>query len=58
MFGDKYLVAPIFTIDTFSRKVYLPEGTWQEDETGKTYTGGTTIEVEAPIDVIPVFIRK
>lgn len=55
MFGDAYLVAPIMTIDTYSRSVYLPAGKWQNDETGEVVEGGKTIEVEAPIDVIPVF---
>ena len=56
MLGNKYLVAPVMTENTWQRDVYLPEGTWTFD--GKTYTGGQTYTVDAPIDVIPVFERK
>ena len=57
MFGPDYLVAPIFTPDTFERSVYLPEGNWQEIHTGETYAGGQTVTAKAPIHYIPVFKR-
>lgn len=55
MFGSEYLVAPILHADEFSRDVYLPEGKWEHIHTKKVYDGGVTINVEAPIDQIPVF---
>ena len=58
MFGSKYLVAPVFCEDQFSRKVYLPSGCWENVNDGKEYEGGQTIECSAPIDCIPVFLRK
>jgi alpha-D-xyloside xylohydrolase len=58
MFGSKYLVAPVFCEDQFSRKVYLPSGCWKNMNDGKEYEGGRTIECSAPIDCIPVFLRK
>ncbi|MBR5110668.1 MAG: glycoside hydrolase family 31 protein [Clostridia bacterium] len=55
MFGPDYLVAPVFTPDTFERPVYLPQGSWQDIHTGETYDGGQTIAAKAPINYIPVF---
>lgn len=58
MFGPKYLVAPVLHADEFKRKVYLPAGKWVNINDKKEYEGGQTIEVDAPIDQIPVFERK
>ncbi len=57
MFGSKYLVAPIFTLNTFERDVYLPAGRWQEMETGEIFEGGQTVRMSAPLERIPVLIR-
>jgi alpha-D-xyloside xylohydrolase len=39
--------------------VYLPEGTsWTDFWTGKTFKGGQTVQVAAPLDRIPVFARS
>ena len=59
MFGPDLLVAPVMEIGLRSRKVYLPAGlAWTEASTGKVYQGGETIEVEAPLHIIPVFVRE
>ncbi|MBR3106301.1 MAG: glycoside hydrolase family 31 protein [Clostridia bacterium] len=55
MFGPDYLVAPVFTPDTFERAVYLPKGTWQDIHTGETVHGSQTITAKAPINYIPLF---
>ncbi len=40
------------------RRVYLPAGAVRKDAyTGKVYDGGQTIDVPAPIDIIPVMLR-
>ena len=57
MFGPDYLVAPVFTPDTFERYVYLPAGTWQDIHTGETLAGGKTVTAKAPLEYIPVFKR-
>ena len=57
MFGDKYLVAPILHLNEFKRGVYLPAGSWKLTSTGETFTGNTTVSVDAPIEYIPVFER-
>ena len=59
LFGDDVLVAPILYLGARERSVYLPEGAaWIDTATGKEYPGGQTVTVPAPIDVIPVFLRK
>lgn len=59
LFGDKVLVAPVTEYQQRKRDVYLPAGTeWTEQSTGKKYAGGQTVCAEAPLDVIPVFIRE
>ena len=57
MFGDKYLVAPIFKLNQFEREVYLPAGKWALTSDGKVYEGGQTVKVAAPIEYSPVFER-
>ena len=59
MFGPDLLVAPVMEVGLTSRKVYLPSGlSWTEASTGKVFKGGQTIEVEAPLHIIPVFVRE
>mgnify|MGYP000758396750 FL=1 len=59
MYGDKVLVAPVTEYLQRKRNVYLPDGAqWLEPETGKRYSGGQTITVDAPLDIIPVFVRE
>ena len=41
-----------------SREVYLPKGRWEDFwDRSRVYTGPTTITVDAPLDLIPVFVR-
>jgi alpha-D-xyloside xylohydrolase len=41
-----------------SRGVYLPkDASWFDFWTGKRYEGGQTIIAEAPLDIIPLFIK-
>jgi len=58
MFGPDLLVAPVMEEGVTVRSVYLPEGeVWTESYTGKVYEGGQTVVAEAPLAVIPVFVR-
>ena len=58
LFGESILVAPVLYAGIRSRKVYLPIGcSWKEYEGENVHDGGSVIEVDTPIDVIPVFIR-
>ncbi|MGF7147008.1 alpha-D-xyloside xylohydrolase [Sphingomonas zeicaulis] len=58
MFGPAFLVAPVTDQGRTSRPVYLPAGAdWYDYWTNKRYTGGQTVEVAAPIDRMPLFVR-
>jgi alpha-glucosidase len=57
MIGDDLLLAPVVKPDVTRRLVYLPAGSWYDYWTSKRYTGGTMISVEAPLDVVPMFVR-
>ena len=59
MYGPDVLVAPVLYAGQRKRSVYLPKGDeWTECFTGKEYAGGQRIEADAPLDVIPIFVRK
>lgn len=59
MLGPSVLVAPVFVEGGVTRSLYLPSGSnWIDFNNGTTYSGGQTITVAAPLDVIPVFIRE
>lgn len=59
MFGPQLLVAPILEEGAVTRAVQLPEGTvWECLWTGEAVSGGGRVAVEAPIDRIPVFVRR
>ena len=57
MVGEDLLLAPILKPDVTRRLVYLPAGTWYDYWTNRQYSGGTMINVEAPLDVVPMFVR-
>ena len=58
LFGSDILVAPVCYENAMKRKVYLPDGAkWTDARDGKVYDGGITIEAQAPIDTLPVFLR-
>ena len=56
MFGDALLVAPVQS-PVNRRSVYLPEGTWYDYQTGEKYTGPTTLHIEPPLEVLPLYVR-
>ena len=39
------------------RLVYLPKGTWYDYWTGKKIAGGTRIVAEAPLEIVPMYVR-
>jgi alpha-D-xyloside xylohydrolase len=58
MFGPAFLVAPIVEKGKTVREVYLPKGAaWYDYWTGKKFPGGQRLAVEAPLDVLPLFVR-
>lgn len=59
LFGRELLVAPVVEKGAVTKKLYLPEGEWINYNDGKTvYKGKQWITVEAPLDVIPLFVKK
>lgn len=59
MFGRELLVAPVVKKGARSKNVYLPEGIWIDYGNKRTeYSGEQWVTVDAPLDVIPMFVRK
>ena len=59
MFGEELLVAPVVKKGARKRNVYLPEGEWIDFNDKKTvYDGEQWTSVNAPLSVIPMFVRK
>ncbi|KAI9367867.1 glycosyl hydrolases family 31-domain-containing protein [Aspergillus egyptiacus] len=66
LFGSRYLVAPVLGAEVRRKSVYLPAGAswrlWDQagelaQGDGETHEGGREVEVECPIETIPVFVR-
>lgn len=57
MVGDALLVAPILEQGATKRELYLPRGVWYNFWTRKLIDGSRTIELEAPLDQMPIFVR-
>jgi alpha-D-xyloside xylohydrolase len=59
LFGPDLLIAPILTQGTWNREVYLPSGTkWQHVWSDTIYDGGIVVNVPAPLNEIPVFVKE
>ncbi|WP_321332566.1 TIM-barrel domain-containing protein [uncultured Bacteroides sp.] len=58
MFGKSFLVAPVTDKGAKSRSVYLPANTlWYNFWNNEKYDGGQSITCNAPIDVIPLYVK-
>lgn len=57
LLGDHLLVAPVLHQGATGRPVHLPKGTWYDYWTGTPYEGGRVINVDAPLDHLPLFVR-
>lgn len=59
MFGDAFLVCPVYEYQARSREVYLPEGyVWYDFHTNKSFEGGQNIVADAPYEHSPLFVRS
>jgi len=56
-FGRALMVAPVLEPEARERRLYLPEGQWQDFWTGIELPGQQWIVVSAPLERIPVFRR-
>lgn len=58
LWGDNVLVAPVTAKGARTRKVEFPAGEWIDwNNPLKTYHGGTTATVAAPLATLPMFVR-
>jgi alpha-glucosidase/alpha-D-xyloside xylohydrolase len=58
MYGPAFLVAPVTEQGTTHRTVYLPAGCdWYNYWTNQRLHGGQTVDVDAPIDTLPLFVK-
>ncbi|GAB7364246.1 hypothetical protein MBLNU230_g4794t1 [Neophaeotheca triangularis] len=59
LYGEKYLVAPVLKAGQRKSVVYLPKGAvWRQWGGGEVLEGGQEVEVECPLDSMPVFVRQ
>jgi len=70
MFGNSFLVCPVLEPIEYGpgntklfvkqiRDVYLPAtADWYEYQSGSFYPGGQTIQADAPVDTMPLFVRS
>jgi alpha-D-xyloside xylohydrolase len=58
LFGKALLVAPVHRFKARARMVYLPAGAdWYDFHTGERYAGGQTLEAQAPLSRMPLYVR-
>ena len=57
LFGEWLLIAPILD-ETDRRTVYLPRGRWHDYWSGATVEGPQWIDVAAPLDRLPIYVRS
>ena len=58
LFGRAFLVAPVHVYKARTRPVYLPKGAeWYDFHTGKKVAGGQTVDADAPLKRMPLFVR-
>jgi alpha-D-xyloside xylohydrolase len=58
LFGPAFLVAPVTEQGQTTKRVYLPAGAdWYDYWTNEKRRGGQWIDVAAPIDRIPLFVK-
>ena len=57
LFGPALMVNPVTEPAATSRRVYLPQTKWYDFWTGKQIEGGKSLEVDAPLDRMPLFVR-
>ncbi|MGA8310295.1 MAG: glycoside hydrolase family 31 protein [Terriglobales bacterium] len=57
MFGPAFLVNPVTEPAATTRTLYLPQSKWYDFWTGSLITGNRTIEADAPLERLPLYIR-
>jgi alpha-glucosidase len=57
LLGDAILVAPVLEQGAVHRSAYLPVGQWYDYWTNDLLNGGQEIDITAPLERLPLFIR-
>jgi alpha-glucosidase len=57
LLGEALLIAPVLAEGQGRRPVSFPRGTWVDWQTGERFTGPVRVEVDAPLDALPIFAR-
>ena len=57
MFGPAFMACPVHKYKARERKVYFPSGVWYDFYSGKCIQGGTAMDVDAPYERMPLFVR-
>lgn len=58
LYGPDVLAAPVTTPGAVSTQhVWFPPGRWIDYFTGATYTGPSTVDIQVPLNRMPVFVR-
>ncbi|KAI9295221.1 hypothetical protein K502DRAFT_304068 [Neoconidiobolus thromboides FSU 785] len=59
MFGNSFLVAPVYKDELKRDDIYLPKGNWIDYWNGKVYEGPITLNnYNAPLDILPLFVKE
>lgn len=59
MYGDMYLCCPVLAPRQRMMTVYLPQGAkWSSFVRGGSFEGGQLVEVECPLETMPVFVKQ
>lgn len=56
-FGPYMMINPVTTLAERSRDIYFPSGIWYNFWTGAELVGGQKMNVDAPLDIIPIFVK-
>jgi hypothetical protein len=57
LLGRDLLVAPVLRQGAQARVVYLPNDVWYNYWTGERISGGQHIAADAPLDILPLYVR-
>ncbi len=57
MLGESLLIAPVLEKGATSREIYLPRGVWYDFHTNKLIDGARSIQVDAPLDHMPMYAK-
>jgi alpha-glucosidase len=57
LYGDAFLVAPVFEPESTSRRLYIPQGRWYDFWEGTLTAGPQIARLRAPIDRLPLLVR-